>query len=214
MHASHRHSVGFARREFIQVGFSGLLGLGLSDLLAAQTRAGTIPDRNPAQRAPARAKSVILVFLTGGLSHLDSFDMKPSAPAGIRGEFQPIATSVSGIQFCEHLPQLAARADKLAIVRSLSHKYTNHLNATHEVLTGQSQPGAFFDKIASRDDYPCYAATIDKVRPRRWDTQRRDAPNLSDGGTADLAGTARGFSRSETRPMAGSPGSQSSRIRL
>ena len=53
MHASHRHSVGFARREFIQVGFSGLLGLGLSDLLAAQTRAATIPDRNPAQGAAA-----------------------------------------------------------------------------------------------------------------------------------------------------------------
>ena len=71
-----------------------------------------------------------------------------------------------GIQFCEHLPGLAARADKLAIVRSLSHGYTNHLNATHELLTGHSQPGAFFDKIASRDDYPCYAAGLDYVRPR------------------------------------------------
>jgi Protein of unknown function (DUF1501) len=162
MDASHRHSVGFVRREFIQVGFSGLLGLGLSNLVAARSRA----DESVAHSPRARAKSVILVFLTGGLSHLDSFDMKPSAPEGIRGEFKPIATNVSGIQFCEHLPQLAARADKLAIVRSLSHKYTNHLNATHEVLTGQSQPGAFFDKIASRDDYPCYASTIDKVRPR------------------------------------------------
>src|SRR5271163_1336372 len=162
MDASHRHSVGFVRREFIQVGFSGLLGLGLSNLMAARSRA----DESVAHSPRARAKSVILVFLTGGLSHLDSFDMKPSAPEGIRGEFKPIATNVSGIQFCEHLPQLAARADKLAIVRSLSHKYTNHLNATHEVLTGQSQPGAFFDKIASRDDYPCYASTIDKVRPR------------------------------------------------
>src|SRR5258708_246542 len=148
MDASHRHSVGFVRREFIQVGFSGLLGLGLSDLLAARARTDTGAHQSVSHSTPARAKSVILVFLTGGLSHLDSFDMKPCAPAGIRGEFQPIATSASGIQYCEHLPQLAARADKLAIVRSLSHKYTNHLNATHEVLTGQSQPGAFFDKIA------------------------------------------------------------------
>ena len=109
---------------------------------------------------------MILVFLTGGLSHLDSFDMKPDAPDGIRGEFKPIATAVPGIPICEHLPQLAARADQLAIVRSLAHAYTNHLNATHEILTGHSQPGAFFDKIASRDDYPCYAAAIDAIRPR------------------------------------------------
>jgi Protein of unknown function (DUF1501) len=106
------------------------------------------------------------VFLTGGLSHLDSFDMKPDAPAGIRGEFKPAMTAVPGIQFCEHLPQLAARADRLAVVRSLSHSYRNHLNATHEILTGHSQPGAFFDKIASRDDYPCYASAVDAIRPR------------------------------------------------
>ena len=90
---------------------------------------------------------MILVFLTGGLTHLDSFDMKPYAPDGIRGEFQPVATSVPGIQFCEHLPRLAARADKLAIVRSLSHGYTNHLNATHEVLTGHSQPVRFSTRL-------------------------------------------------------------------
>ncbi len=74
--------------------------------------------------APRTAKSVILVFLTGGLSHIDSFDMKPDAPDGIRGEFQPIATKVPGISICEHLPGLAARADQLAIVRSLSHAVT------------------------------------------------------------------------------------------
>jgi hypothetical protein len=110
---------------------------------------------------------MILVFLTGGLSHLDSLDMKPEAPEGIRGEFQPIATRVPGIQVCEHLPELASQADKLAIVRSLSHPFTNHLNATHELLTGHPQPGAFFDKIASRDDYPCYASGLDYVRPRK-----------------------------------------------
>jgi hypothetical protein len=166
METTHRHSVGILRREFIQVGFSGLLGLGLSDFVGARARAaaGLGTPRVPA--ASPRARSVILVFLTGGLSHLDSFDMKPDAPAGIRGEFKPIATSIGGINFCEHLPQLAARADRLAIVRSLSHTFTNHLNATHEVLTGQSQPGAFFDKVASRDDYPCYASAVDTIRPR------------------------------------------------
>jgi hypothetical protein len=116
--------------------------------------------------SPPRAKSVILVFLTGGLSHIDSFDMKPDAPEGIRGEFRPIASKVPGIPICEHLPKLAARLDKLAIVRSMAHGYTNHLNATHELLTGHPQPGAFFDKVASRDDYPCYAAAVDAIRPR------------------------------------------------
>jgi len=166
METSHRHSAGIVRREFIQVGFSGLVGLGLSDVLAARSRAGGATPGDRPVAAPRRARSVILVFLTGGLSHIDSLDMKPDAPDGIRGEFRPIGTNVPGIHICEHLPRLAARADRLAIVRSLAHGYTNHLNATHEVLTGHSQPGAFFDKIASRDDYPCYAGATDAIRPR------------------------------------------------
>jgi hypothetical protein len=163
---SHQHPFGVVRREFLQVGFSGFLGLGLPGLLASQARArGVAGSTKRLARAP-RAKSMILVFTTGGLSHLDSFDMKPDAPDGIRGEFKPIETNVPGIRYCEHLPQLAARADKLAVVRTLSHKHTNHLNGTHQILTGQPQPGAFFDKIASRDDYPCYASALDYVRPR------------------------------------------------
>jgi hypothetical protein len=163
---SHRHSVGFVRREFIQVGFSGLLGMGLSGVFARGVRAGREPEAGRDRVAQPRAKSVILVFLTGGLSHLDSFDMKPDAPDGIRGEFKPIKTVVPGISMCEHLPEFAARADQLAVVRSMAHGFTNHLNATHEILTGHSQPGAFFDKIASRDDYPCYASAVDAIRPR------------------------------------------------
>ena len=158
MNAGHDHPFGVVRREFLQVGFSGFLGLGLTGLLAGKARAagGTKP----------RAKSMILVFLSGGLCHLDSFDMKPDAPEGIRGEFKPIATKVPGLRICEHLPGLAAHADELAIVRSMSHPQTNHLNATHQILTGHSQPGAFFDKIASRTDYPCYASALDYLRPR------------------------------------------------
>jgi hypothetical protein len=163
---SHRHSLGIARREFLQVGYSGLLGLGLPGFLTARARAVGVPggDRAPAPRA--RARSMILVFMSGGLSHIDSFDMKPDAPEGIRGEFQPIDTAVAGIRICEHLPGLAQRAGRWAVVRSLSHPQTNHLNATHQILTGHSQPGAFFDKIASRGDYPCYAGALDAIRPR------------------------------------------------
>src|SRR3954468_3454606 len=138
MEFDHGHTYGVVRREFLQVGFSAFLGLGAAELLAGRARAAR--PAGSAEGRPARAKpqarSMILVFLTGGLSHLDSLDMKPEAPDGIRGEFKPIATSTPGIQFCEHLPELAARSDKLAVVRSLSHHYTNHLNATHEILTG------------------------------------------------------------------------------
>ena len=109
---------------------------------------------------------MILVFLTGGPSQLDTFDLKPDAPAEIRGEFKPIATKTPGVSFCEHLPGLAARSDRLAIVRSLSHGHANHLNATHQLLTGHPQPGAFFDKVASRDDYPNYASALQAIRPR------------------------------------------------
>jgi hypothetical protein len=153
----HRHSIGLTRREALQVGYSGLLGIGLSSVLAGRAQAAK-SNRKP--------KSMILVFLTGAASHIDTFDMKPDAPDEIRGEFKPIATKVPGLHICEHLQRLAARADKYALVRSLSHRENNHLVATHHVLTGNQQPGAFFDKVASRDDWPSYSSTLHYFNPR------------------------------------------------
>jgi hypothetical protein len=156
----HRHAIGIHRRELLQVGFSGLLGVGLS-ALPAGVRAGQVaaaPTRKP--------KSAIIVFLTGAPSHLDTFDMKPDAPAEIRGDFKIIGAKTPGLHVCEHLSRLAARSDKFAIVRTLAHRENNHLVATHHLLTGYPQPGAFFDKIASRDDWPCYSAGLNYFRPR------------------------------------------------
>jgi hypothetical protein len=158
---AHEHKIGINRRELLQVGYSGLMGLGLSSLFAQ--RAGA------AERAPSGAgkpKSVILIFLTGAPSHHDTFDMKPDAPAEIRGEYRPIASRTPGLLICEHLPRLAARSDKFAVVRSLSHRDNNHLMSTHHLLTGHFQPGAFFDKVASRDDWPNYASALNYLRPR------------------------------------------------
>ena len=139
------------RREFLQIGYSGLLGL---SSLASK------PNASAAQSVPeSRTKSIVIVFLTGAASHHDTFDMKPDAPSGIRGEFQPIASAIAGVPVCEHLPNLAMRADKFALIRTLSHKDNNHLMSTHHVLTGKKQPGGFFDKVASRDDWPCYSST-------------------------------------------------------
>src|SRR5262249_39303433 len=149
------------RRSFLQLGYSGLLGLGLPGLLAA--RAAAAPANGA---APGRAGSVIVILLSGGLGQHDSFDMKPQAPGGIGGEFRPIATAVPGIRICEPLPGLAARAGRLAIVRSMAHPEGNHLLAVHRVLTGQpSNPrgASDLDRVASRDDFPCYAAVLDRL---------------------------------------------------
>lgn len=148
----------------LQVGSSGLLGLGLPSALAGRVAAAEAA--RDIKLLPHAPKQVLIVFLTGAASHHDTFDMKPDAPAEVRGEFNPIATSVPGLHVCEHLPQLAKRADKYAVIRSLSHGDNNHLMSTHYVLTGELQPGGFFDKVASRDDCPSYAAGCAYLRPR------------------------------------------------
>ncbi len=155
-------AAGVSRRVFVQAGFSGLLGLGLPGLLAARAAGSD-------GLASRRARSVMVILLSGGLGQHDSFDMKPEGPEAIRGEFRPIATAVPGIHYCEHLPGLAARADRLAVVRTMAHPEGNHLVAVHRVLTGHpSNPrgASDLDRVASRDDFPCYAAVLDQVRPR------------------------------------------------
>ena len=151
-----------SRRHLLQVGYSGLMGLGLKTFAGSES---SLAQGSEPQVA-ARAKSLIIVFCTGAISHHDTLDMKPHAPAEIRGEFKPIQTSVAGTQICDQLPKLATLAHKFALIRTLSHKDNNHLMSTHHVLTGHLQPGAFFDKVASRDDWPCYSAGCEYLRPR------------------------------------------------
>lgn len=162
MRRSHRNlGIEMTRRGFLQVGSCGLLGMSLPGLLAGRSAGASVHS--------GRARSVIVILLSGGLGQHDSFDMKPEAPDGIRGEFKPIDTAVPGIRICEHLPRLAARADQLAIVRSMSHPEGNHLVAVHRVLTGQpSNPrgASDLDRVASRDDFPCYSAVLDHLRNR------------------------------------------------
>lgn len=146
-----RFDLQVSRRTVLQTASAGLVSVGL-------------PSSSSASSKPA--KSVLIVFLTGACSHHDTFDPKPEAPAEVRGQFSTIATSVPGMLVCEHLPRLAACADKYALVRTLSHGDNNHLMSTHHVLTGAVQPGAFFDKVASRDDWPNYAGALAYLRPR------------------------------------------------
>src|SRR5262245_18862001 len=108
---------GPSRRELLQVGAAGLLGLSLPRLLAA--------DARHAGKARPKANACILIFLNGGPPHLDMWDMKPSAPAEVRGPFKPIATTLPGVQLCEHLPRLARHMHRCALVRSAHHSVNN-----------------------------------------------------------------------------------------
>ena len=104
-----------ARREALQIGSIGLLGMGLNHLTGL--RQAEAADSRP---VTGKAKSCIFIFLSGGLAQHESFDMKPNAPDTIRGEFKPISTKTPGLQICEHLPRLAERSDQWALCRSLA----------------------------------------------------------------------------------------------
>ena len=146
----------------LQVGCSSLLGLTLPNLLPRSAAEAGYADKKA-----ARAKSVVLVFLTGGGSHIDTFDPKPES-IDVRGEFKTIETRVPGIHFTEHVPQLADRVDRLAVVRSMAHKDNRHLSGTHNTLTGSEQPfrgDANEDKMLNRGDWPAYGSAVGFLRP-------------------------------------------------
>ncbi len=118
----------------------GRIGLGSLSLPALlQAESARAAPGSPAA-GPGRAKSCILLFLWGGPPQQDMWDMKPEAPEGIRSLFKPIKTNVPGVEFCEHLPLLAAQADKLALIRSMTHASDVHEPSVYHVLTGQVEP--------------------------------------------------------------------------
>jgi hypothetical protein len=144
----------------LQIGGLGLMGLSLPRLLAAES-AGRAAG-GPA----ARADSCVLLFLNGGPSHLDMWDMKPQAPDGIRGEFKPIATSVPGIQFGEHLPKLAAHAHHSTIVRSMHHSVNNaHAAAVYTSLTGHDRGDNTPAIGGGSREYPAMGSVLGMLRP-------------------------------------------------
>lgn len=124
-----RGPIGITRRNMLQIGAIGALNLGLPDLLAADERAA-------ARGIRATADSCILVFLNGGPSHLDMWDMKPDLPEEMRSEFRPIATSLPGVEVCEHLPRLSRVMSRCTLVRSVHHDQVAHAPAVYTALTG------------------------------------------------------------------------------
>ena len=152
-----------SRRELIRTGLVGLSSLGLADLLRTEGRAASNPTRG--------CKSIIMLWLWGGPSHMETFDLKPDAPTEYRGEFRPIHTKVPGLDISEHLPLLAQQADKFALIRSLHHNSPGHVSSTHTMLTGY--PGTTVESPPFRPDYPDVRAVINKVLGPR----SRDVPS-------------------------------------
>lgn len=142
---------GISRRSFLQVGAAGLGGLGLSSLARLETA-------RAADTSSAKIRNCISLFLVGSPGHLDTWDLKPEAPADVRGKFQPIQTNVPGIDICEHFPLMARHADKIALVRSLFHTgAATHEGGQYFMMTGHQFPGS--------DQHPWAGAVAAKVAP-------------------------------------------------
>lgn len=144
------------RRDVLRIGGLGMLGLTMPTLLLAAEQSN----------APKpRAKSVVFLYQFGGPSHVDTFDMKPDAPDGIRSHFDTIPTAVPGLQICEHLPEMAKVMNKLTVIHSMHHTMKSHNPAAYYALTGHAPP---LDDIRLRDTldlFPAYGSVVDKLAP-------------------------------------------------
>jgi Protein of unknown function (DUF1501) len=143
----------WSRRSFLRAGAVGAGSLMLPQLLAAHAE----PNRK-------RASRCIFLFLNGGPSQLDTFDMKPAAPSGIRGPYKPIATSVPGVSICERLPRLASWMHKVAVVRSVTHQLTAHNSSAAYALSGHS-PGSDAAIAPTANDHPTYGSVVARLAP-------------------------------------------------
>jgi hypothetical protein len=145
----------------LQAGVAGLMGLGLDTLLA-----GRVDAAAGAGPGFAKAKRCIFLFMWGGPSQLDTFDLKPNAPDNIRGTFKPISTNVPGLQICEHFTETAKVMDRVAVIRSLWHDDPAHLSTAHATLTGHLAPVVRSDATPpSSRDTPHLGSVLSKLRP-------------------------------------------------
>src|SRR5947209_8146026 len=141
------------RRRLLQIGGLGLFGL--PQLL----RAGERSSRRP------RARSVIFLHQYGGPSHIDTFDMKPDAPAEVRGQYRPMPSSLVGVPICEKLPRMARVMDKVTLVRTVRHEMRNHNSAGYYSLTGVAPPTDDQRLRDSRELFPAYGSVVDRFAP-------------------------------------------------
>lgn len=151
------------RRDMLRAGMLGLVGLSLPELLRAESQESSASD---SRNRGKPAKSCILFFLEGGPSHIDLWDMKPDAPAEVRGEFQPIATTVPDVHVCEHLPMLADQMHHLALIRSVHHGIVDHNAGAYYALTGRSPIKSGGLIVADEpDNFPPFGSVLAALKP-------------------------------------------------
>jgi hypothetical protein len=141
-----------SRRDWLRIGVPAALG-------------AAITSRPGLARPPARAKSVLVVFTSGGQSQLDTWDPKPAAPEQVRGAFGTIPTALPGVRFCEHMPRLARLANRYTVVRSMYHDDLDHGSACYLALTGQFHPRKSSNPPPAPTDFPSLGAVLHRVRP-------------------------------------------------
>ena len=178
------------RRRWLQLASLGGLGIGIP---SAWARAATTDGRVPPLFGNAR--SCILIFQFGGPGQQDLWDLKPDAPAEVRGEFQPIETNVNGIRISEKLPLLAQQANRFTIVRSVTHTDFEHGSASYTALTGQPHPKPGTNTPASKDDFPTFGAVIARAHPtdRPVPSAAILGPVMHQGNRPPMAGQNAGF---------------------
>jgi hypothetical protein len=182
---------GMARREFLRIGALGLTGLSVPGLLVARAA------------STSRPKSCIQLFMWGGPSQHETFDLKPHAPDGVRGPFRPIATRTPGTRICEHLPRLAQVTDRYAVVRSLTHTGVNHGTSAYHMLTGHIHftPGTL--RHPTPNDFPSVGCAAGRLG-----RQPRDVPAyvalpsvLYDGDGGEVPGQGPGLLGQRAAPF-------------
>jgi hypothetical protein len=156
---------GVSRREMLKVGALGLSGATLPMLLNQSASAKETPD--PSRDSSfGKAKNCIVLFLSGGAAHLDTFDPKPNAPVEIRGEFDTIATSLTGVRVSEHLPNLAKVLHKGALIRSVTHSSGGHADGGYKMFTGYKYDGTGAQaNFMNREDHPHVGAALSQLSP-------------------------------------------------
>lgn len=155
---SHRYCDNIPRRDMLRVGVAGSLAgsLMLPDLLQAKA----VPRGAARGRSSKKNVSLIILFLQGGLSTIDTLDLKPEAPAEFRGEFTGINTNVRGIQVCEHLPRIAKTADKFSLLRNFTHTNSGHGPADHWMLTGYAPRPGFNASLKPNNQRPSHGSVV------------------------------------------------------
>ncbi len=193
------------RRGLLHVGALSAVGLSLPQLLAAESAA---------PRRPRRAKACILFFLEGGPSHIDLWDMKPNAPAEVRGIFEPIETTLPGVAVCEHLPLLSRQMHHLALIRSVHHGIVDHNAGAYYMLTGRNPVNGGQLIVAPHpDNFPPFGSVLAKFRPHEELPEFVHLPDLMSNNGYDLPGQTAGFLGAACDPLvAGDPSVRNYRI--